>query len=148
MMTTVAHLGISLRAMDLNVLRLERHGTLATAANERRLHKRLRHIHLRDAVAEFIRLGPLQLHGPFSDNRSLMPTGASRFQLAENAVQQFALKERVCFGSELERTGIGIALQPLAFRHFAGVVFDKLLQLLQLAHIAWFRILARAGPYQ
>ena len=80
--TAVAHLGLlRVRWMTMSSGFI-RSGSFAPS-RIMALIERLRNVHVRHAVAEFVRLGLLQLDGPFADDRPLMPAGAGCLQAAK-----------------------------------------------------------------
>jgi hypothetical protein len=61
--------------MDLDVFRLEV-DRQSGAASQHGIDERGGNIHLRNGIAELVRLGLLQFDGAFADDRPLMPAGA------------------------------------------------------------------------
>ena len=92
--TTVAHLG-ELRVRWISMSSGLQPDRQAGAAAHQRIGERAGQIHVGHRVAELVGLGLLQLDRPFADDRPLMPAGARGFELAENPLQQPALKHAI-----------------------------------------------------
>src|SRR5688572_8487054 len=105
--------------MDFDVLRLQTQ--FAAARAKHRVCKRRRDVHVRDRIAELIRLRLLQLDGAFADDWPLMPAGARRRQRIEDSLKQFALKQPESGGRKLVATLATLKALPL--RRLAQVIF-------------------------
>ena len=143
MSTHVAHLGV-LRVrwiwMSSGLNRTGGPGPLRSRA----LMNEPRDVHVGERVAELVLLGLLQLDRPFADDRPLMPAGARRRQVAEEPLEQLALKQAIGLGRQLEAARR--LLEALLLGHLAEVVLDLLLQLAELLDVARLGELGRAGP--
>ncbi len=129
-------LGIVARLVDDDVFGLEPDRQARSVAQQG-VGERGRDVHVRHGIAELVGPGLLHLGGAFADDRALMPAGARRLQLLEDARQQLGLKQPIGVRRHLKAAAFAF-LESLLLGHLPQIFLNLLLQGVELLHLPRF----------
>ncbi len=127
--------------VDFDVFAAQSQRALVTMANQG-VDDRVGHVHVGNAIAEFIRFGLLKFNRSFADHVGLMAAGLGRCKFAEDSLQQATLKNLVGLSVSIEsHHGRRIPIPDVRPAREAG--FRLRAHLFQLIHVTRLSKLAQ-----